>query len=73
MVRYGPGARAQRDLEDGVAIEETDDGDEEAERESVVGGGLVGFVERVRFGEFVLVVHELLLMGRAEQGGTRRW
>ena len=68
VIGDAPGTRAQCDLEEGVAIEEADDGDKEAEGKGVVRGGLVGFVKRVRIGKFVLVMHEFLLLCRGEQG-----
>ena len=50
-----------------MAVEKDNDGDEEAEREGVVGFGLVGLVKCVGFGEFPLVVLQLfLLFGRED-------
>lgn len=66
MVVDTPGATAQGDLEQGVAVEDDDDGDEETGGEGVVGDGFVGFVEGVRFGEFVLVVDETELLDAVE-------
>lgn len=42
-----PRAGTKGDLQHGVAVEHDDDGDEETEREGVVGYGFVGFVEGV--------------------------
>lgn len=42
-----PGAAAQGDLQQGVAVEDDDDGHEETGREGVVGDGFMGFVEGV--------------------------
>lgn len=68
LVVDAPCACAERDLEERVAVEEHDDGDEEAERERVVGFGLVGFVEGVGFTKLVLVVFELLLLLGRQDG-----
>lgn len=59
---------AETDLQEGMAIEEHDYCYEEFELKGVVGACFVGFVERVGFGEFVLVVFEfLLLRGREDR------
>lgn len=68
MVADAPCAGAQGDLEEGMAIENDDDGDEHSEREGVVGRGFMGFVEGVRFHEFLLVVFESFLLGWGEDG-----
>lgn len=61
-----PRAGTKGDLQHGVAVEYDDDGDEETEREGVVGDGFVGFVEGVRFGEFLLVMDETELLDTVE-------
>ena len=68
MITNAPGARSQTNLEQGVTVEQDDDGDEETEGEGVVGGCFVGFVEGVGFGEFLLVVFEGGLLGGGEDG-----
>ena len=49
MVADGPCACTQGDLEQGMAIEQAYNGDEEAEWKGVVRCRLMWFVERVRF------------------------
>lgn len=51
-----------------MCVEETDGCDEHAEREGVVGGRFVGFVEGVGGGELGLVVFEFALLGGCEDG-----
>lgn len=65
MVGDGPGASAQRDLEERVAVQQHDDGHQKPQRERKVGGRFVGFVEGVRTRKFILVIHQsFLLLGR---------
>lgn len=60
-----PGARAQGDLEEGMEVEDDDDSDEETLGKGVMGQCFVGFVEGVRAGEFLLVMHETVLADTA--------
>jgi hypothetical protein len=62
MVTNSPSTSSQCNLKQGVAIEEDDNGDQEAEGEGAVSCGFVWFVERVGLGKFLLVVFELLLL-----------
>lgn len=63
-----PSAEAQCQLEAGVEVEQTDDGDEEAEWEGVVRLSLVWFVEGVGLGELLLMVLEpTLLLGSQDR------
>lgn len=64
MVANRPCASAKCDLKEGVAVEETNDSNEETKRERVVRCSLMRFVESVGPGEFGLVVYELSLLGR---------
>jgi len=64
MVRDAPRARAQGDLERRVSIQQRNDGDEQVDREGVVCGRLVRFVEGVGFAELRLVVGEAALLER---------
>lgn len=68
VVVDAPSAGAEGDLEEGVAVEEDDDCDEEAQGKGAVGVCFVGLVKGMGFGEFVLVVHEFALLGGAEHG-----
>lgn len=48
MVADTPGASAERNLEQRVAVQQDHDGNKNAKREGVVGERLVGFVECMR-------------------------
>lgn len=49
-----------------MAVENNNNGNEDPERESSMCHGFVGFVESVRLGKFMLVVHQSQLLARAE-------
>lgn len=49
FIRYSPGAGAEGDLQHRVAVQEEDDGDEEAHWECEVGFRFVGLVEGMAF------------------------
>lgn len=51
-----------------MAVQKDDDSNEETKREGVMGLCLVGFVERVRFAELLLVVFQLLLLLGRQNG-----
>lgn len=51
-----------------MAIQQYNDGDQEAKRKRVVGLCLVGLVEGVRFAEFALMMFKLLLLFRCQDG-----
>ena len=68
MVADSPGAGAEGDLEQGMAVEEADDGYQQSEREGMMCGRFVGLVESMGFGELLLMMDKLLLLVFVEYG-----
>jgi hypothetical protein len=66
MIADGPGASSQSDLKQGVTIQQDNDRDKEPQGEGVMSGRRMRSVEAVRFGEFLLVMLEPLLLFRAQ-------
>ena len=62
MVIDTPRAGAKGNLEQRMAVQQDNDGNQDAKREGMMGQRLVRFVERMRSGQFVLVVYKFLLL-----------